>query len=109
MNVSLASSLLIALALALANLPFFNERVFGVIALKGGAQGAGLARVKPLWLRLLELTVLYFVVGAVARQLEGHIGGVFEQSSEFYMLTVPLFVTLAFPGFVWRYLRKRDL
>jgi hypothetical protein len=32
---------------------------------------------------------------------------VFEQSKEFYMLTVPLFVTLAFPGFVVRYLRKR--
>jgi len=107
MNVSLASWLLIALALALANLPFFNERLFGIIALKSGAQQVGAIRVKPLWLRLLELTVLYFVVGLVARLLEGRIGGVFEQASEFYMLTVPLFVTLAFPGFVMRYLRKR--
>jgi hypothetical protein len=65
------------------------------------------ARTKPLWVRLLELVVLYFVVGAIARALEGRIGNVFEQAKEFYMLTVPLFITLAFPGFVARYLRKR--
>ncbi len=98
MDVSLASWLVIAVALVLANLPFFNESVFGVIPL---------GRDKPLWVRLLELVVLYFVVGLLARLLEGRIGGVFEQSKEFYMLTVPLFVTLAFPGFVMRYLRKR--
>lgn len=100
MDVSLASWLVIALALALANLPFFNESVFGVIPF-------GAARAKPLWVRLLELVVLYFVVGAIARLLEGRIGNVFGQSKEFYMLTVPLFITLAFPGFVARYLRKR--
>jgi hypothetical protein len=105
MDVSLASWLVIALALMLANLPFFNEAVFGLIPLKPSQPGV--VRSKPLWLRLLELVVLYFVVGALARLLEGRIGSVFEQSKEFYMLTVPLFVTLAFPGFVLRYLRKR--
>lgn len=105
MDVSLASWLVIALALALANLPFFNENVFGFIPLKPGEPGV--ARMKPLWVRLLELLVLYFVVGAVARLFEGRIGNVFDQAKEFYMLTVPLFVTLAFPGFVVRYLRKR--
>ena len=103
MDVSLASWLVIALALVLANLPFFNENVFGFIPLKQG----GAVRAKPLWVRLLELAVLYFVVGALARLLEGRIGSVFDQSKEFYMLTVPLFITLAFPGFVVRYLRKR--
>ncbi|WP_426174722.1 DUF2818 family protein [Massilia sp. TWR1-2-2] len=98
MDVSSASWLVIAVALVLANLPFFNESVFGFIPL---------GRDKPLWVRLLELVVLYFVVGLLARLLEGRIGSVFEQSKEFYMLTVPLFVTLAFPGFVVRYLRKR--
>jgi hypothetical protein len=105
MDVSLASWLVIALALVLANLPFFSENVFGFIPLKAAEPGA--ARMKPLWVRLLELLVLYFVVGTVARLLEGRIGNVFDQSKEFYMLTVPLFVTLAFPGFVIRYLRKR--
>jgi hypothetical protein len=106
MDVSLASWLVIALALVLANLPFFNEYVFGFIPLKPAAPGV--ARVKPMWVRLLELLVLYFVLGVVARLLEGRIGNVFEQAKEFYMLTVPLFVTLAFPGFIVRYLRKRQ-
>jgi ABC-type Na+ efflux pump permease subunit len=105
MNVSLASWLVIAVALALANLPFLNEYVFGFIPLK--APQPGVARVKPLWVRLLEMVLLYFVVGALAYALESRIGNVFEQAKEFYMLTVPLFVTLAFPGFVMRYLHKR--
>ena len=105
MDVSLASWLVILLALALATLPFLNESVFGFIPLKPAQPGS--ARTKPLWVRLLELLVLYFVVGAVAYVLESRIGNAFDQSKEFYMLTVPLFVTLAFPGFVMRYLRKR--
>ena len=105
MDVSMGSWLVIALALALANLPFLNEYVFGFIPLKPAEQGK--VRTKPLWVRLLELLVLYFVVGAAAYVLESRIGNAFEQSREFYMLTVPLFVTLAFPGFVLRYLRKR--
>jgi hypothetical protein len=99
MDVSLSSWLLIAVALAAANLPFMNEALFGFIPLKGG--------VKSAWMRVLELLVLYFVTGAVAYALEARIGNVFTQVKEFYMITVPLFVTLAFPGFVYRYLRKR--
>ncbi len=98
MNVTLASWLLIVIALLLANLPFLTDNLFGVIPRRGP---------KPLWLRLLELAVFYVVVGMISRLLEGRIGNVFEQAKEFYMLTVPLFVTLAFPGFVLRYLRKR--
>ena len=98
MSVTLASWLLIAIALLLANLPFISDNLFGVIPRRSP---------KPLWLRLAELAVFYVVVGLIARLLEGRIGGVFEQAKEFYMLTVPLFVTLAFPGFVLRYLRKR--
>ncbi|WP_426110488.1 DUF2818 family protein [Massilia sp. PWRC2] len=99
MSVSLASWLVIAMAVLLANLPFLNERLFGVIARSGP---------KPMWLRLLELALWYVLVGLCARLLEGRIGNVFEQSKEFYMLTVPLFITLAFPGFVLRYLSKRQ-
>jgi hypothetical protein len=57
--------------------------------------------------RLLELFVLYFVVGALARLLESRIGSVFTQTWEFYAITGCLFVVLAFPGFVARYLHKR--
>jgi hypothetical protein len=97
-DVSLASWLVIAVALAAANLPFLTEHVFGVFPLK---------RTKPFFVRLLELVVLYFIVGALALALESRIGNVFAQTWEFYAITACMFVVLAFPGFVLRYLRKR--
>ena len=101
MDVSLSSTLVIAIALVLANLPFFTESLFGVIPFKT-ASGR-----KSGWTRVLEMIVLYFVTGAVAYALEARIGNVFGQVKEFYMITVPLFVVLGFPGFVLRYLRKQ--
>ena len=105
MDVNLASWLVIAVALAAANLPFLSEKLFGLVPLKASSIDG--TRTKPAWVRVFELLVLYFVVGAVAYVLESRIGNVFAQVKEFYMITVPLFVTLAFPGFVIRYLRKR--
>ncbi|MES2297766.1 MAG: DUF2818 family protein [Pseudomonadota bacterium] len=105
MDGSIASWLLIAVALAAANLPFLNESVFGFIPLKP-TQPEGVRR-KPFWLRLLELIVLYFAVGALAIVLEGRIGSVFAQGWEFYAINGCVFVVFAFPGFVLRYLRKR--
>jgi hypothetical protein len=105
LDAALASWLVIAVALAAANLPFFNERVLGFIPLKPAAAGA--ARTKPFPVRLLELIVLYFVTGALARVLESRIGTVFVQTWEFYAVTACMFVVLAFPGFILRYLRKR--
>jgi hypothetical protein len=104
-DISLASWLVIAVALALANLPFLNEYVFGFIPMKP-TQPGGAAR-KHFVLRLLELVVFYFVVGFLAYALESRIGNVFKQTWEFYAITGCLFVVLAFPGFVFRYLRKR--
>lgn len=69
-------------------------------------RGAG-ERTKRFPLRLLELIVLYFLVGFVARLLESRIGSVYVQAWEFYAVTGCLFLVLAFPGFVLRYLRKR--
>ena len=62
---------------------------------------------KPLVIRLLEMTALYLVVGAVGFALEANIGTRFPQTWEFYAITACLFVVLAFPGFVGRYLLKR--
>ena len=104
MDVSLASWLVIAVALAAANLPFANEYAFGFIPLKTTRQGR---RTKPFFVRLLELIVLYFIVGLLARALEARMGDVFHQTWEFYAITAPMFLVLAFPGFVLRYLRKR--
>lgn len=104
MDLGLASWLVIAVAIALANLPFLNEGVFGFIPMKSTPQGA---RAKHFVVRLLELFVLYFLVGLLATLLESRIGNVFAQTWEFYAITGCLFVVLAFPGFTFRYLRKR--
>ncbi|MES2538546.1 MAG: DUF2818 family protein [Pseudomonadota bacterium] len=99
MEVSLSSWLVILLAVLAANLPFLNERVFGFIPLKRSD--------KPFWLRLIELIVLYALVGGIGFLLESQIGNAFPQKWEFYAVTACLFIVLAFPGFVFRYLRKQ--
>ena len=104
MDVSLASWLVVALALAAANLPFLNDHLFGILPVKAAI---GAAQRKYFVVRLLELIVLYFVVGGIAYGLEAKIGNVAEQTWEFYAITACLFVVLAFPGFVLRYLRKQ--
>lgn len=102
MNVSLLSWCVILLAVLAANLPFFNQQLFGLLPLSKSADYR-----KPVWMRLLELFVLYFVVGAIAHVLEANIGNAFAQTWEFYAVTACLFLVLAYPGFVLRYLRKQ--
>ena len=107
MDIGASSWLVILLALAGANLPFFNEKVFAVFALKGAsAADADQPWRKPLLVRLGEMTVLYAIVGAIAFALENRIGGIFPQTWEFYAITACLFLVLAFPGFTVRYLHK---
>ena len=97
-DASLSSWLVILLAALAANIPFLNERLLGLVP-------AALT-VKPIWLRLIELTFLYFFVGAIAYALEARIGNVFSQRWEFYAVTFCLFLVFAYPGFVFRYLRR---
>lgn len=80
-----------------ANLPFVNERLLIV-----GPQRAP----KSLWWRLLELLLLFGLVIGLGMLLEARIGQRHPQSWEFYAAAGCLFVTLAFPGFIWRYLRR---
>lgn len=61
--------------------------------------------IKSLWLRLFELIILYFCVGAIAFGLESAAGNRFSQRWEFYTINACLFLVLAFPGFVFRYLK----
>lgn len=101
MDVSISGWFVVMLAVMAANLPFINERVLGVVPWR--------MTVKPLWVRLGELIVLYFLVGGIAYLLEARIGNTFRQGWEFYAITGCLFLVLAYPGFVFRYLRrKRD-
>lgn len=98
MDVSLSSWSVILLAALAANVPFFNERLFAAVPTA--------LTVKPIWLRLIELVFLYFFVGAIAYALEARIGNVFPQRWEFYAVTSCLFLVFAYPGFVFRYLRR---
>lgn len=91
------------MAVVFANLPFMNERLLGFLPLSLFGQRS----VKPFWLRLIELALLYALLGAIARFLEMQIGNAFVQRWEFYAITGCLYIVLAYPGFVWRYLRKR--
>jgi hypothetical protein len=99
MNVSLASWLVIAIAIAAANLPFVNDKLFALLPAKWQR--------KPLFVRLLEMVALCIVVGAIGFALEGQIGTRFPQTWEFYAISGCMFLVLGFPGFIVRYLRKR--
>lgn len=89
--------LVIVAALCAANLPFFTQRLLGVVPLP---------RPKPIALRLAEMVVLYFAIGGLGLLLEQRAGQIAPQKWEFYAVTGALFITLAFPGFIWRYLWK---
>jgi hypothetical protein len=89
--------IVIIAALVAANLPFVADKLFGVVALKAG---------KTIGARLVELVVMYFVVGLIGVLLERRAGQVAPQGWEFYAVTGALFLVFAFPGFVWRYLVK---
>ena len=87
---------LLAAAIAAAKLPFLSERMLFVLRPAGGRKHA--AR------RLLELVLMYFATGLLAYALEARQAQVHAQGWEFYALTACLFLVLAYPGFVWRYL-----
>jgi hypothetical protein len=101
MDVQALNWSVLVLAVLAANLPFLNQQLFGVVVLSKSPEYN-----KPVWVRLIELLVLYGVVGGVARLLESHVGSVFVQTWEFYAITGCLFLVLAYPGYVYRYLRK---
>ena len=97
MNSAIAALLL--LALACANLPFLVERRLLIMPATEASKAFG-------W-RLLELVILYFAIGLLSRQLESHFAPAQHQDWEFYAVTACIFVVMAFPGFVWRYLWPR--
>ncbi len=98
MSQSLQIGVVLLLALLAANLPFVNHRILLL-----GPQRAP----KSLAWRLLELVLLYFVVGGVGLALEKQAGQIAPQGWEFYAVTGAMFLTLAFPGFVYRYLMRQ--
>ena len=87
----------IAAAFLAANAPFISQRLMLVMRL---------AQPKSLAIRLAELLLWYLIVGCAGLLLEKRLGQIAPQGWEFYAITGALFITLAFPGFIWRYLLK---
>ena len=98
MNHTFSVWLVLLAALVGANLPFLNDRWLAIVAR---------AKPKTLGIRLVELVLLYLLVGGLGLALEQSAGQIAPQGWEFYATTAALFLTLAFPGFVYRYLFKR--
>ena len=93
---------LLAAALAAANAPFLSRRIL-LLAKPAGFDGGG---DKHGGWRVLEMLLLYLATLGLARMLESHVGEIYRQNWEFYAITASLFVVFAYPGFVYRYLRK---
>ena len=71
--------LVIVAAFIAANLPFINHRMMVV--------GPLAQTKKALIVRLVELVVLYFLVGGIALLLERRAGQIAPQGCEFYAVT----------------------
>ena len=90
--------LVLVMALFGANAPFMSDRMFLVVPLK--AQ-------KSWWQRVAEIVLLYFAVVGLSLALEQRLGQIYPQHWQFYAVSLAMFVVLAFPGFVMRYLVRR--
>jgi hypothetical protein len=87
----------IFVAIVAANMPFVAQRFLMFFHLKAP---------KTLGVRLFELIIFYFLAGGLGIVLENRAGQIAPQGWEFYAITGALFITLAFPGFIYRYLLK---
>lgn len=92
--------ILIALAVAAANLPFISERVLALVPVKSWLK-------KPPWVLIGELVGLFVLIGVVGYAFETALVNPFPRGWEFYITTLCIFMVLGFPGFVYRYLLKK--
>jgi hypothetical protein len=97
MNHALEVWVVIGCAFVAANLPFVNDRLF-VVGPRRAPKGLA-------W-RVLELLVFAALAFGVGILVENSIGQRQAQRWEFFVAAGCLFITFAFPGFVWRYLRR---
>lgn len=62
---------------------------------------------KPFFLALLEIVILYFVMGMISLFTEFRVvGHIQSQAWEFYAVTFFLFLVFSFPGFIFKTLWK---
>ena len=97
---SLGFVVVLVVLLVCANALFFSERFLFVLPLKGP---------KSLFLRFVELALLYGACLLLGRLAESRLHGApYPQSWEFYVIGVCLFLEAAFPGFIYRYMWRKD-
>lgn len=85
--------------------------IFGLAALLlafPGWRNRGHAINKSVLARLLEVLVFYGLIGTLGFAFEVNMGNAFNQTWEFYAITLSLFLVLGYPGFVFRYLMRRS-
>lgn len=89
------------LAFVAANLPWFSDKLFYIVRLKSTDKNLA-------WC-LLELVILYFMIGGISLYAEHVVyGQVAKQGWEFYAVTFSLFLVFAFPGFIYKILLKKN-
>jgi hypothetical protein len=95
-----------------ASVALFLVRIVVVLAAVGavlwlaGRLAPAIGSSKPFFVRLLEVLVLYVLVGVLAFSFEASLGNPFAKTWEFYAITLSLFLVMAYPGFVYRYLMR---
>lgn len=96
MNVTAAALVWLVSGFVLANWPFLTEKKFALF-------GQGL---KTMGFRLVELSVGFALLLLIGFGLEASIGRLQTQTWNFYAISLCIFLLMAYPGFVWRYLRR---
>ncbi|WP_028356994.1 DUF2818 family protein [Brackiella oedipodis] len=61
---------------------------------------------KSFAVRLVELLVLFFLVGSLGLAIERHYINATQQNWQFYAVALCLYLVMAYPGFVFRHLLK---
>ena len=97
MNLNSSITLLLVLGVLLANAPFCYGRFLFLGPHKWQRPG----------FLLLELLLAYAIFLGLGWGLEGYFGQRQAQAWQFYAVSLCLFLTLGFPGFVARFLLKK--
>ena len=96
----MTQTIILLLAFVAANLPWFSNKLLYAIPVKNSNKNLA-------WC-LLELFILYLLVGAISFYAEhATLGQVSAQGWEFYSVTFSLFLVFAFPGFIYKVLWKK--
>lgn len=107
--ISTSSSWLMLLisALIAAAWLYWPGLIFKPVANPPGTRASQRKDPKPFINRLLEVMITYVLVGTMGFALELNMGNAFPTQWEFFAVSMALFLVMAYPGFVVRYMLKK--